>query len=439
MSAPTIELGIALGVPEAGDFIIGDATRGVIGSTEFTIASGYTTVTGDAYSISIRRGRFSRLWDSFDAGSSTVSVWNHDRAYDPSYLLSPYSGYIVPGRGLRVKAGDVAIWTGFVDDIDLSYEVSGQSAAMFKATDALGVLGQMQFDAWTSSGVNAATKLTAICDRPEVAWTSALREFDEGVELLQSDSVSWGSNVKNYADLIARSDLGYLFASADGVLTFRNRLATSGVAAACSFADVDGTFPAPMFTEDGDPILDEDGDPITAEVDNIGYSRIEATIGSELLFARVGVDREGGTNQTATVADLAAWQLKYGPPRSLSITGLLLDSDAQSLALAEFILKLYDTPRYRVSEIDVDLHGLSASQQSTVLALDIASVVEIEFTPNRVGDPIHQHLVVQGLAHDISVDRHTVTLSLIDAPLPYFRIGDAIYGVIGNTTYLIGF
>jgi hypothetical protein len=438
VSAPTIELGIALGVPEAGDFIIGDATRGLIGSTEFTIASGYTTVTGDAYSISIRRGRFSRLWDSFDAGSSTVSVWNHDRAYDPSYLLSPYSGYIVPGRALRVQAGDFPIWTGFVDDIDLSYEVSGQSAAMFKATDVLGVLGQMQFDAWTSSGVDAATKLTEICDRSEVAWTSALREFDSGVELLQSDSVSWGSNVKNYADLIARSDLGYLFASADGVLTFRNRLATSGVATACSFSDAGGTFDAPLYDDSNELLYDNSGDVLTGAVDSIGFSNIEATIGSELLFARVGVDREGGTNQTATVADLAAWQLEYGPPRSLSITGLLLASDAQSLALAEFILKLYDTPRYRVSEIDVDLHGLSALQQSAVLALDIASVVEVEFQPNRVGDPIHQHLVVQGLAHDISVDRHTVTLSLIDAPLPYFRIGDAIYGVIGGE-YTIGF
>jgi len=411
VSAPTLSLGIGLGVPEDGDFIIGDTGRGVIGSTDYTVASGYTTVTGDAYSISIRRGRWSRLWDAFEAGSANVSVWNHDRSYDPSYLVSPFNGYIVPGRPLRVIAGGVTIWTGFVDDIDLAYEVSGQSAAIFKATDALGVLAQVQFDAWTSSGVDVQEKLTAICDRAEVNWTSALREFDEGVEVLQADSVTWGSSVKNYADLVARSDLGWLFAAADGVLTFRNRQATSGVASACSFGD-DGV--------------------------GIPFVNIEATIGSELLFARVGVDREGGTNQTATVADLTAWQDRYGPLRSVSITGLLLDTDAQSLALAEYILSLYDTPRYRVSELEVDLTGLSGAEQSSVLALDIGSVVDVTFTPNSVGSPIVQHLVVQGTAHNISVDRHTVTLSLIDAPLPYFRIGDATYGVIGGE-YLIGF
>ena len=46
--------------------------------------------------------------------------------------------------------------------------------------------------------------------------------------------------------------------------------------------------------------------------------------------------------------------------------------------------------------------------------------------------------LVQGVGHDISVERHTVTLSLIDAPVPYFRIGDAVMGLIGGT-YLIGF
>jgi hypothetical protein len=401
MTAPTVTLGVGLGVPEASDFILDDATRGVLDGATYTLASGYTTVTGDGYSISVRRGRWSRLWDAFDAGSASVSVWNHDREYDPSYLLSPYSGYIVPGRPLRVTAGGYDVFTGYVDDIDLSYEVSGQSAATFKATDALGMLGQMQFDAWTSSGVSADTKLAAVCDRSEVAWSTTLREFDAGIEVLQSDSVAWGSNVLNYAQLITRSDLGYLFSAVDGMLTFRNRNAVTGIASVASFGD-DGV--------------------------GIPFVNIETTIGSELLFARVSVDLEGLTAQTATVSDTAAWQTSYGPLRSLSITGTLLATEAQALALANYILDLYDTPRYRVSELEVDLTGLSGAQQSTVLALDVASVVDVTFTPNSVGDPIMQTLVVQGIAHNISVDRHTVTLSLIDAPFPFFRLDSADYG-----------
>lgn len=413
MASPTIEVGVALGVPEDGDFIIGDAVRGVIGSTEHLISSGFTTVTPSTFSVSISRGRWMRLWDSFDAGTGTITLWNYGREFDPSNLDGPYSGYIVPGRDVRVRANDVDIWTGFVDDWDLDYEVDGTSTARMKSVDALGVLGQMQFTSWTSAGASADTKLSAVCDRPEVAWPAPLREFDPGVEMFQSDAVSWGANVKNYCDLIGRSDLGYLFAAADGTLTFRNRNHTSGVASVCSFSDA-------------------------GSGDSIPYQNIRATIGSELLFARVGVDREGGTNQTATVSDLAAWRDKYGPIRSESIGELLLADDSQSLALAEFLLSLYDTPRYRVSEIEVELAGLSPSQQGAVLGLDVASVVDVTFTPNGVGDPIMQTLVVQGLRHDISVDRHVVALSLIDAPLPYFRIGDAVYGLIGSE-YVLGF
>lgn len=403
MAMPTITVGVSLGVPEATDFIIEDATRGLIESATYLIASGYSTVTPSAAAVTIRRGRFSRLWDAVDAGTCDIKLWNYTRDYDPAYLLSPYAGYITPGRGVRVTAGGVDVFTGFVDDWDLDYEVDGVSSATLKSTDVLGVFGQMEFDAWTSSGMDAQAKLNAVCDRPEVAWTSASRDFNPGVEVLQSDSVTWGSSVLNYCQLIARSDLGYLFASADGLLTYRNRNAAVGATSVASFSD-DGV--------------------------SIPFQGIRATIGSELLFARVGVDREGGTNQTATVADVAAWQDLYITIRSLSISGLLLDSDAQSLAMAEYLLSLYGEPRYRVAELVVDITPLSGANQTTVLGIDITDTINVTFTPDRVGSPIIQPLVVQGIEHTISPDRHVVRFSTIDAPYPYFIISSATYGVI---------
>jgi hypothetical protein len=433
VSAPTIEVGVALGVAEDGDFIIGDATRGRIGSTTYLISSGYTTVTADSYAVSITRGRWSRLWDSVDAGSANVQLHNMDRSFDPSYLASPYSGYIVPGRGTQITANGVTIWTGFVDDWNLEYDRSGQSTATVASTDALGMLGQLQFDAWTSSGIAAGTKLHAVCDRSEVAWSSALRDFEEGVETLAADAVSHGANVLSYGQLIARSELGYLFASADGLLTYRNRNVAVGATSAVSF----GGEGEVLTDEFGEVLTDDFGDPLTTGDAGIAYRELSATIGSELLFARVSVDREGGTAQSATVADVDAWTNLYGPQRSNAIAGLLLDDDSQSLALAEYLLSLYDTPRYRISELTVELAGLDTDDQDAVLALDITSVVDVSFTPNGVGDPILQTLVVQGIRHDISTSTHTVTLSLIDAPFPFFRIGDSEYGVIGDD--VIGF
>jgi hypothetical protein len=412
MSLPTLTVGVALGVAEAGDFIIGDGTRGLIGSTSYTIASGYTTVTADAFGISITRGRWSRLWDAVEAGSCQISLRNNDRDYDPAYLPGPYATAITPGRGVNIKANDVDLFTGWVDDWQLEYDVGGLSSAILISTDALGMFGALEFDAWTSAATTAGGKLSAVCERSEVAWPAPLRDFDEGVEALQSDAVSWGSSVLNYAQLIARSELGYFYSTPDGVLTFRDRTVAVGATSAVSFSD-DGT--------------------------GIAYQGISATVGSDVLFSHVRVDREGGTAQSATVSDTSAWIEANGPLRSLSISGLLLDSDAQSLALAEYLLSLYDTGRYRISELRVDITPLSTVDQTSVLSLDITDLIDVTYTPNGVGAAITQPLLIQGIRHDIGLERHTVTFSTIDAPVPGFRIGDTVMGVIGNTTYLIGF
>jgi hypothetical protein len=410
MSLPTLTLGVALGVPEDGDFIIGDTLKGVIGSTDYTVASGYTTITADGFNVSITRGRLTRLWDSVDAGSCQVSLRNNDRHYDPAYLSGPYATFITPGRAVNVKANDLDIWTGYVDDWDLEYDPEGLSSAILISTDALGMFGQIDFDDWTSSGTTAGAKLSAVCERSEVAWPGSLRDFDAGIEDLQSDSVTWGSNVLAYCQLIARSELGYFYTAVDGTLTFRDRNVAVGAT------------PLVSFGEGG-----------------IGFQGISATVGSDVLFSTVRVDREGGTAQSATVADITTWMEDNGPLRSLNLSGLLLDSNAQSLALAEYLLSLYDTPRYRVSELRVDITPLSTVDQSSVLALDITDMVDVTFTPDEVGDPVIQRLVVQGIRHDIGVERHVVTLSTIDAPVPAFRVGDTVLGVIGNTTYLLGF
>jgi hypothetical protein len=268
-----------------------------------------------------------------------------------------------------------------------------------------------------------------------VNWPASLRDFDEGVEALQSDAVSWGSNVKNYADLIGRSELGSLFCTRRGVLTFRDRNVAVGAVPGSVLTDDDGN---PLTDDDGGVLLSDSGRVFADDGTGTPYQGISATVGSELLFARVGVDREGGTNQTEEVADLTAWQELYGPAiRSLKITELLLADDSQSLAMAGYLLSLYDTPRYRISELTIDLTPLSATEQTSVATIDVTDVVSATLTPNGVGDPIMQTLFVQGVRHTIGVDRHVVTLSLIDMPFPYFRIGDASYGVIGED--VIGF
>jgi hypothetical protein len=333
----------------------------------------------------------------------TVQVLNLDRSFDPTFPSSPYYGRVRPGVGLRVRAQAAGysartLMTGQADELQFEFDVSGRSVTIFRGTDALGHLGAAEFDAWTSTGTTAGAKLTDSCIRSEVAFPSQRTSFSTGLETLAQDAVSWGSSVLNYMQLIARSELGYLFADADGVLTFRDRNVAAGVSPSVSFGG-----------------------------SGVPFQTIEARYG-EFLFSRVGVDREGGVNQTAQVADLTAWQAANGSPRSLSLTGLLLATDTQSLDLAEFLLERYSTPRWQVAEIAVELAALTAAQQDSVLALDITDVVSVEFIPNSIGNTITQDLLVQGVAHDLTPASHVVRLSLISVPLNLFIVGSSLVG-----------
>jgi hypothetical protein len=187
--------------------------------------------------------------------------------------------------------------------------------------------------------------------------------------VLQGDNVSWGSSVLNYIQLVTRSDLGRFYADRSGVVTFRDRLDPINVGASVTFAD-DGT--------------------------GVPFQGIAVEYGSELLYNRVGIDREGGTLQTVTDA---ASQALYGAS-SLSERGLLLNSDTQSLAMANYLLGIYAEPELRVAELVVELSPLTGTQQAGVLGIDIASVIAVTWTPNGVGAAMERACIVEGIAHD---------------------------------------
>ena len=399
MPVPTITVEAAFGLINPGDFVVGTS---LVGGPDL-ISSGYNAITSSAELVTIRRGRFSQVTDVIDAGDMTVQVLNLDRAFDPTYTLSPYYGRVRPGLGIRVRAtaptfGAKSLMTGQADELGFEYDVSGRSVTMFRATDALGQLGAAEFDAWTNSAVSVPTKLLDICSRSEVAFPTTKTSFGAGIETLQSDSVSWGSNVLNYMQQIAQSEIGYLWADADNMLTFRNRTVAGTVASSATF----GT-------------------------GGIAYQTIAAKYG-EFLFSRVGVDPEGGTNQTAQVSNLSAWQAANGSPRTLKLTNLLLASDAQSLALANYLLTQYSSPTWQVSEVGVELAPLSNADTNTMLSLDIGSVVTVNFTPNDIAPAITQKCLVQGVQHDIVPGSHRMTLSLIAAPVALFVVGTSLVG-----------
>ena len=388
-----------------GDFLTLNSTanKGKLDNAAAILAGDIATdITADTMRVSVRRGRDSQLFTDIPAGRASVQLQNRTRTYDPNYASSPYAGNVRPGKRVSIASAGVSIFDGVIGDWNLEYDVGGQSLAFAECVDALGQLGRMEFDAWTATASQTAgPRITAALDRSEVAFTSN-RSIDTGVSVLQGDSVSWGSNVLNYLQLVTRSDLGRFYASRTGVVTFRDRLDPLNVGIAVTFTD-DGT--------------------------GVPFQGIAMSYGSELLYNRVGIDREGGTLQTVSNA---ASQALYGAS-SLSETGLLLNSDTQSLDMANYLLGIYDEPELRVAELVVELAPLTSAQQVSVLSLDIASVISVTWTPNGVAPSLSRDCIVEGIAHDITPDSHTVTLSLGDADRRSFlQLDDAVFGVLDS-------
>lgn len=426
MSAPTPQVVAYFDLSATGGaFLTLDSTqdKGKLDNVAAILAGNISTdVTSLVNRVGISRGRPSQVFADIPAGIATVQFNNEDRAFDPTfeglplvdsdgnpltdedgetlYSLPPsdYMGNILPGKRFDIRAGGVTIYSGIVEDWNFDYEVSGRSVAFAELGDALAQLARAEFDAWTATAAQTAgPRITAALDRSEVNFT-ANRSIDTGVSTLQGDSVTWGSNVLNYLQLVTRSDLGYLYAARDNVVTFRDRHANLNATAAVTFSD-DGT--------------------------GVPFSAIEANYGAERLFNRVGIDREGGTLQTASDATA---QTAYGP-RSLTQSGLLLDSDTQSLAMANYLLGIYSQPELRVSSLSVGLAALTSAQQASVLALDITSLVSVTFTPNGLGAAVERTCIVEGISHDITPDSHFVTLHLGDADRrSVLQLDDTVFG-----------
>jgi hypothetical protein len=404
-TAPVITAYFDLTSGGGGFFTVEDPTLGALDTGGPLAGDIATDIDGYGYEININRGR-SRELDEIPAGTCRINFRNQDRTFDPANAASAFYPNITPGKRISVSIYGESIFDGTAEDWENEYDRSKESAASVFCVDALGSLARKDFDEWTTTDLETAgERIASSLDRNEVVYAGG-RDLDTGVEPLQDDLVTWGSNVLNYLQLVAKSDLGRLFASRSGVLTYRDRLSSAGSTASMTFAD-DGTA--------------------------FKFQGARKRSAAELLYTRVGVDREGGTLQTSTDVDAVE---SYGV-RTLSLGGLLLNTDTQAEALADFLLGIYKQPDDRVASISVFVSGYpSEADRATVSSLEIGDLIDLVWTPAGVGDPIEQTLSVEGVSHQISFDvGHWMTLDLSNAvQQSVFILDDPVYGILAPPT-----
>ena len=161
---------------------------------------------------------------------------------------------------------------------------------------------------------------------------------------------------------------------------------------------------------------------------NVNYTNIGVIYGTENLTNRVTVTRLGGTAQTA---DSLTSQAAYGIAAT-SKDGLLLTTDTEALALANYLSGIYKDPELRINEVTVVLEDKNDVQVDRLTAIEIGDVVQVVFTPRGFGTQVDQFAVVVSIKNNIGIDRHSMTFGLGAVNIYPLILDDPYYGRLGG-------
>jgi len=395
----TVEIGFDLSSGGGPFFTLDDPVAGLLDNTDFLLGGTlFYDVTSYVVSINTNRGR-SRELDKYNAGALEVLFDNSTRVFDPLNASSPYAGQIVPHREIRVKSNGSAVFFGLIDDWNLNYNPGGDNTAAALASDGFTLFAQQTLAAHTAIPQLTGARINAVLDRPEVDWDATNRNIDVGTINLQGDVVDEGVGALTYLQVVETTESGNLFIDKTGRMTFQDSLTGPSSVGLVTLTD-DGT--------------------------GIPFSNVAVVYGSELLYNRVVITRDGGSPQTAEDTDS---QNSYGIS-SLNMDGLLFNSDADSLALADALLGTYSEPEYRFDSMTIQMSELSTLQQNSLLALELTDQVLIKFTPNNIGAQIVKYGQITGIDHRVGIFVHELTFRFRTLEFAEFVLDDAVFGLL---------
>lgn len=378
-------------------------------------------VTQYVVNVSTSRGRPDQL-QQFVAGTASIQLKNFDRRFDPSNQASPYwdsvtgrSG-IAPRRKVRIYSNGELIFVGRITDIDIEYEpvqptaTNENSFVTITAADDFVLLANAFTDSvLTPVEEYSGSRISYILDQPEISYPST-RSIATGVAILGGGAnyvIDANTNALSYLLDVNTAEQGYLFVSRSGVLTFSNRIQPSFATIAAQFSD-DGT--------------------------QIPYQALSIVYGQEFLYNKVICSIPNGTPQ---VSDDLVSQAAFGIS-TLSLTDLLLATDAGALTLSAAQLDLYSMPEYRFDKIQCLYNSLNTTRRNTLTTLDVGSVIRI--TRNFVnGSPtqIVKEYSIEGIRHSISATDHRVEFMLAPITILYpLILNDATFGTLNSTNAL---
>lgn len=257
--------------------------------------------------------------------------------------------------------------------------------------------------AWDGDGSGA--RVDRILDGGD--WPATDRNIDTGMAVLQAATL--GGTVLDALQAIEETEVGALFVSADGKVTFLAR---------DTFLRSPYTVSQATFGDDGSEL----------EYADLSYRYDDVLIVNEAQVSRVG-----GVVQV--VRDLAS-QARY-LRRSRVVSGLLHRLDLTSRDYATWIVAHYKDPRLRATDMKLQP---SAGNETThfpqVLGRELMDRVTVLRRPQNLGGAIDQEALIQGIEHDVTAEEWVTTwnLSPAETETVYWLAGVVGHSEAGVTT-----
>jgi len=342
-------------------------------------------VSAQTTNISTRRGR-NLLQDKYESGQATIRVVDPNGDFNPQNTSSPYYGLLQPLRKIQASAiyGGVTygLFGGYITEYRYTYPTGQETGYVtFICYDAFRLMYNSNVTTVTgaTAGQTTAQRVQSILSM--IAWPAAFTSIGTGATTCVADP----GTTRTVLEAIQTAEFteqGAFYIDENGVATFKGRQFVYDAQAATPT----------VFNQTGT---------------GINYAGITFALDDKTIVNKATVTRIGGTAQTYSDATSIAQYFT----RSITATDMLMQTDANALALATAYVDSRKETSIRIETITLDLVTPNYSAGVTAgLSLEFFDTVDIT-NEQPGGSTIQKKLQIQGIAHTITPNTWVTTFA----------------------------
>ncbi|WP_435111869.1 hypothetical protein, partial [Nocardiopsis synnemataformans] len=339
-----------------------------------------------------------------------ISIWTDNSVADGTVVGYLNGVQAVPGVVPEDFVPNRRVYDlvrGYADAWPITWSDPHESTVEVTFTDAFKVLNQRELTAVETpvgASEDAGARITRVLDAIE--WPDGDRDIATGDSTLQATLLE-GAALEQMQDATA-SEIGELYMSGAGKVTFRNRTAIS-----TAFRSIQ---PQALFG-------DREGE--------VRYQGLTLTADDEQLANIIKAAREGDDAIEQVVTDEQSIAQYQG--RTYDASGLLLETDAAAADYAHYLLYQSSEPELRFESLTLSARSDPGRAMPMALGLEIGDRIRIRRRPPGGGVLIERDCFVRGIQHEISPDNWTTTFALQSATRAAFLVlDDAILGQLDH-------